>query len=129
WSLAIFHASSVLGALLAVAAGAFVVPLLGWRWGFGLGALPAVMTIWIRRSLREPDAWIQSRAALTAAGERASVRNLFRGALGRRTLVGVGLATVGLATYWGTHIYGKDALQRAVGQRTIYVAMDAPLSE
>jgi MFS family permease len=129
WSLAIFHASSVLGALLAVAAGAFIVPLLGWRWGFALGALPAVMTIWIRRSLREPDAWVRSRAAQTAAGERTSIADLFRGALTRRTLVGVALATVGLATYWGTHIYGKDALQRAEGWRTIYVARDAPLAE
>src|SRR5262245_23935639 len=65
WSLAIFHASSVLGAILAVAAGAFVVPALGWRWGFALGALPALLTVWIRRSLRESDAWVQARAVQT----------------------------------------------------------------
>jgi len=129
WSLAIFHASSVLGALLAVAAGAFVVPLLGWRWGFALGAVPALMTIWVRRSLREPDAWVQARAAQAAVGERTSIGDLFRGALARRTLLGVSLATVGLATYWGTYIYGKDALQRAVGRWTVYVEMDAPLEE
>jgi hypothetical protein len=129
WSLAIFHASSVIGALLAVAAGAFVVPLLGWRWGFALGAVPALMTIWVRRSLREPDAWVQSRAAQAAAGERTLIADIFRGTLTRRTLLGVSLATVGLATYWGTHIYGKDALQRAVGRWTVYVEMDAPLAE
>jgi hypothetical protein len=32
----------------------------------------------------------------------------------RASLVGVGLATVGLATFWGAHIYGKDVLRRAV---------------
>jgi MFS family permease len=120
WSLAIFHASSVLGALLAAAAGAFVVPWLSWRWGFALGALPALLTLWIRAGLHEPDTWKQARANRTATGERAGgVGDLFRGTLARRTLVGVALATVGLATYWGTHIYGKDALQQAAKARLL----------
>src|SRR3954469_18580544 len=48
WSLAIFHGSSVLGTYLAVAAGQFVVgnDALGWRWGFVLGAVPALLTLW-----------------------------------------------------------------------------------
>jgi MFS family permease len=41
------------------------------------------------------------------------LRELFSGRLRRRTLVGVGLATVGMATYWGTVIYGKDTLRDA----------------
>src|SRR5688500_9198449 len=75
WSLAIFHASSVLGALLAAAAGAFVVPALSWRWGFALGALPALLTLWVRAGLREPETW--QRAA--AAEQPARVGDLFRG--------------------------------------------------
>jgi MFS family permease len=130
WSLAIFHASSVFGTLLAVAAGAFIVPELGWRWGFAVGVLPALLTVWIRAGLQEPEAWVRSRAVRTAAGQRAgAVGELFRGALLRRTLVGVGLATVGLATYWGTHIYGKDALQRAAGVRLVNVPVSAPAAE
>jgi MFS family permease len=38
---------------------------------------------------------------------------LFSPGLRRRTLVGVSLAAVGLATFWGTHIYGKDMLRKA----------------
>jgi MFS family permease len=45
------------------------------------------------------------------------VAGLFTPALRWRTLVGVGLATVGLATFWGTHIYGKDTLRRAFEAR------------
>jgi MFS family permease len=110
WSLAIFHGSSVLGTLLAAAAGAFLVadPAIGWRWGFLLGAAPALLVVWIRLSLREPES--DRRRSERPPG---SVAQLFRGELLRRTLVGVGLATVGLATFWGTHIYGKDALRRA----------------
>ncbi len=42
------------------------------------------------------------------------VSELFRGVLLTRTLVGVGLATVGLATFWGSHIYGKNLLSRDI---------------
>ena len=122
WSLGIFHASSVFGTYLAVAVGAFVVQNddlvvggrdIGWRVGFALGAVPALLTIWIRLSLREPDNW---QAARTAAAEDVtkklgSIAELFRGSLLRHTLVGVGLAAVGLATFWGAHIYGKDLVR------------------
>ncbi len=129
-SLAIFHASSVFGTLLAIAAGWFVVAeptvrlslgftnepweLAGWRAGFLLGVVPALLIIWIRLSLHEPE----HRARHTpseAAGETKPAGNvaaLFQSGLARRTLVGVGLAAVGLATFWGTHIYGKDTLRK-----------------
>src|SRR5262245_9531210 len=128
WSLAIFHASSFFGVVLAVLAGAFVVPVFGWRWGFAVGVLPALLTLWIRSGLREPDAWLQSRGT-AISGRRQAVGDLFRGVLARRTLIGVALATVGLATYWGIHIYGKDALQRSAGARLLSVPIEAPLAD
>ncbi len=130
WAQSIFHASSVLGTYLAVAAGTWVVayPTLavalpggrtwevpGWRVGFLLGVLPALLIVWVRVSLREPEAWV--RATKRDSGRFAhagAVRALFTPGLLRRTLVGVGLATVGLATFWGTHIYGKNVLREAV---------------
>ena len=123
WSLGIFHASSVLGTYLAVAAGFFIVgnPALGanaWRWGFALGALPALLIIWIRWSVREPESWkeAQSRAQEDLSQRMGRLGDLFRGRLLRHTIVGVGLATVGLATFWGTHIYGKDLYREAVSR-------------
>jgi MFS family permease len=108
WSLAIFHASSVLGTLLAVAAGAVLVdnPALGWRWAFLVGAAPALLVLWVRWSVREPP-------RKPAPGPPAAWRDLFRGGLLRSSLVGVGLATVGLATFWGVHIYGREILRLA----------------
>jgi MFS family permease len=114
-SLGIFHATSVLGTLLAVGAGLWIVgnPTLGWRWGFAVGAAPAVLTIWVRWGLREPDNWLRARENATGLGRQlGSFRELFDPALIRRTLVGVGLAGVGLATFWGVHIYGKNLLLR-----------------
>jgi MFS family permease len=175
WAQSIFHASSVLGTYLAVAAGTWVVAyptvavtlpgvgtwqVPGWRLGFLLGVLPALLIVWVRVSLREPDAWLRAHkapwpgppsggqprgqerpergsiiqalwgvarapAALVRPQARrvaaadltlsaGSVWALFTPGLRRRTLVGVGLATVGLATFWGTHIYGKNVLREAV---------------
>jgi MFS family permease len=127
WSQSIFHASSVLGTLLAVLAGAFIVAnpnctltfsLLGqdfvltsWRIGFLLGVLPSLLIIWIRVSLREPERWVKAHSRTLEA--KPSVQQLFHPELLRRTLVGVGLAAIGLATFWGTHIYGKDVFQQA----------------
>jgi MFS family permease len=134
WSQSLFHASSVLGTLMAVAAGTFLVanqalalplPLpggirevAGWRVGFALGAVPAVLIVWVRASLREPEVWLKARAGAIESGAAfGRAVALFAPALRRRTLVGVGLATVGLSTFWGVHIYGKDVLRRAYQAR------------
>lgn len=116
WSGAIFHASSVLGTYLAVAAGALIVsdPRLGWRWGFAIGALPALLTLWIRWQLHEPETWTKDRSRQKDPQAAGRILDLFAPGIWRRTLVGFSLAVVGLATFWGIHIYGKDfTLRRA----------------
>lgn len=125
WSLGIFHASSVLGAYLAIAAGMFVVanPRFGWRWGFALGAVPALLTLWIRWRLREPEQWISAREAAKRdqTKQAGRIRDLFCPALRRKTFVGVALAAVGLATFWGVHVYGKDLMRRVAEQHYLTV--------
>jgi len=125
WSGAIFHGSSVLGTYLAVAAGVLIVANenLGWRWGFAVGALPALLTLWIRWKLREPDKWVAARAAAQMSADQQTGRivELFQGELLRKTVVAVSLASVGLATFWGVHIYGKDLLRRQA-ERDLLVA-------
>lgn len=115
-SLGIFHASSVLGTYLATAAGLWVTgnELWGWRWAFVVGSAPALLTLAIRFSLREPQAWLEARqAAIAGRGQRLGrVRELFAPGMTGRTLVGVALATVGMATFWGVHIHGREVLMR-----------------
>jgi MFS family permease len=124
-SLAIFHASSVLGTLLAVAAGLFITTdrylplpggweLRGWRLGFLLGGVPALLIIWVRLSLREPESWRQEQEALRREPGRSGNHffELFGPQLLLKSLVGLGLAAVGMATFWGVHIYGKDLLRQ-----------------
>lgn len=138
----LFHASSVLGAYLAIAAGVFLIgnpaiaawashpsmqwvgrfaepATLPWRLGFAVGVLPALLIVWIRFSLREPETWEAARQRGDRGGEQrlGAVVDLFRGELARRTFVGVALAAVGLATFWSVNIYGKDLLRAAVERR------------
>jgi MFS family permease len=140
----IFHGSSVLGSYLAAAAGAFLIgnaavtawaqspsldwvsslvdpTSLPWRLGFVLGVLPALLVLWIRSTIREPETWqsARGRAAADSAERLGALRDLFQGPLLRRTLVGVSLATVGLATFWSVHIYGKDVMRVAAESRIL----------
>jgi SHS family lactate transporter-like MFS transporter len=53
------------GYLLASAAARYVLPTLGWRWMFWLGALPAFLALYIRTKVPESEAWKQHRVAST----------------------------------------------------------------
>ena len=122
----IFHASSVFGTLLAVATIALLVGnqqlnnslaergIDGWRVGFAIGVLPALLTLWIRWKLREPESWTaaRNRAREDDTQPTGRISELFSSAYLRNTVIGVTLATIGLVTFWGGHIYGKNALMR-----------------
>jgi len=51
-----------IGYLLAALAARVVLPTLGWRWMFWLGALPALLALYIRAKVPESEAWAQHRA-------------------------------------------------------------------
>ena len=53
------------GYLLAALAARFVLPTLGWRWMFWLGALPALLALYIRTKVPESEAWKQHRVETT----------------------------------------------------------------
>jgi len=116
WSAAIFHSSSVLGIWVAVLVGKLIVPEpdLGWRWAFAVGVLPALLTVWVYRSLHEPEQWTEARKAASDQGRvvaRPRLSDLFAPELVRNTLVGLALATVGLATFWSVYIQGWNLVR------------------
>lgn len=136
--LGIFHASSVFGTYLAVLAGTFVIgnpaviewaeqrgdPSLPWRIGFAIGAIPALLIVWIRWKVREPEGWVAERAKADASDGpgMGRLRDLFSKQHRRGTFVGVSLAAVGMATFWGVHIYGKNVLRADVVQSILVEA-------
>ena len=100
----IFHATSVLGTWLAALAGLLVGAQ--WRYAYLMGVVPALLVLWVRTSIREPERWQKSRESGQARG---SFRELFGQArYARPTVLGLLLAAVGLGTFWGVAVAGQD---------------------
>ncbi|HUD71627.1 MAG TPA: MFS transporter [Dongiaceae bacterium] len=95
-----------IGYLFAAGLAAIVIPAYGWRTLFLLGILPALVTLWIRRKVEEPEVWRRAVAAARAAGGRVAAPAsdplaIFRPPLARLTFAATALATVLLFAYWG----------------------------
>jgi MFS transporter, SHS family, lactate transporter len=54
-----------IGYLLAAMAARFLLPVWGWRPMFWIGAIPALLALYIRAKVPESEAWKQNRAAST----------------------------------------------------------------
>ncbi|HET6576486.1 MAG TPA: MFS transporter [Fimbriiglobus sp.] len=100
----IFHGTSVLGVWLAALAGLAVGS--EWRYAFVIGVVPALLVVWVRASIKEPERW--ERTA-TVGGRRGSLRELFGDRRwARSAILGLLLAAVGLGTFWGVTVAGQD---------------------
>ncbi len=105
----IFHSTSILGAFLAAWAGLAVGS--NWRLAFLLGVVPALLVLWVRARVEEPEAWVEARRRATdGEGEQlGSFRDLLTNpAWRRRAWLGLLLAAVGLGTFWGVTVAGQD---------------------
>jgi len=101
----IFHATSVIGLWLAAGAGLFVGSQ--WRTAYLLGVIPALLVLWVRLSIKEPETWKHAKQA------RSERMGSFGELLGNlqwrsRAVFGALLAMVGLATFWGVVVAGQD---------------------
>jgi len=94
---------SAWGAGYFLAAGAYrLLSAQTWRIMFFVGILPAVVAIFIRLAVREPERWTEARAAERRKGSRRlTLMELFTPAARRDTLVGAGLAVVAVFGLWG----------------------------
>lgn len=104
----IFHATSILGTWLAGLAGLAVGAQ--WRYAYLLGALPALLIVWVRLQVSEPEAWAKAQQASQAQRQAlGSLRVLLTDARWRlRALLGLLLASIGLGTFWGVTVAGQD---------------------
>ncbi|HEV7923052.1 MAG TPA: MFS transporter [Thermoanaerobaculia bacterium] len=61
-----------IGYLLAALASRYILPVHGWRWMFWIGALPALLALYIRTKVPESKAWQEHRVASFGAMLRAT---------------------------------------------------------
>ncbi len=101
----IFHATSVAGLWLAAIVGLLVGT--HWRWAYLVGIFPALLVLWVRVSIREPEAWEEAKTSHRR--QMGSYRELLTTRIwGTRAILGALLAMVGLATFWGVVVAGQD---------------------
>ena len=62
-ALGFMQSAWAIGYGLAAAVTMIVLPRWGWRGVFFVGVLPAFLTFWVRRNVREPELWLRTRGA------------------------------------------------------------------
>lgn len=76
-----------------------------WRWAFAVGAAPALLVLWIRKAVKEPEQWQHAREDAVkhhAPNELGNIAELFRDPqLRRNTIAGVLMAAAGVGGFWG----------------------------
>ncbi len=85
----------------------------GWRWLFALGVVPAVVTLWIRRNIRESSTWT-TRVAQKQTGN--PFKAIFGPELLGRTLRIVALGGAVQFAYWGLFFWLPPFLARPIEQ-------------
>jgi MFS family permease len=109
-ALALVQSSWAIGYALGAALVAVVMPHFGWRAVFFAGIIPALVALWVQRRLHEPTEWRASH------GEKVPIGSLFRGALGRSTLVCATMNAATLFAWWGLFTWAPRFLSMPKAQ-------------
>jgi MFS family permease len=110
-AISVVQSSWAIGYALAALVAGIVLRYANWRFVFFVGILPAVVTLWIRRSVPESQMWTEHRLAgqdqkLEPQGARKtqgteSFSTIFRAPYGKSTIVLLLLNFFGLFAWWG----------------------------
>jgi MFS family permease len=88
-----------------------------WRIVFFIGALPALLVVWIRRTVKEPEKWQHAKEEASEDGARKELGNIVElwndPVLRRNTIGGVLLAVAGVGGAWGVGFWLKDLMDIA----------------
>jgi len=141
----IFHAFGSFGTLLAALVGALLLgnaavltwcetsslmtwlhhwyepTTLPWRLCFALGLVPSILVFFIFAWLKEPESWkaAKEQAKKDPTQKVGSIADLFQKSTRRSTIIGVTLAAIGMATFWGVHVRGKDTMRIAAENQMV----------
>jgi MFS family permease len=99
-ALGIMQSCWAIGYGLAAIVVAIVLPRFGWRAVFFVGIAPALFTLWIRRSVKEPEMWLRAHGAPGAPGAHAARAFSMRLAI---LLAAMNAAT--MFAWWGLNLW------------------------
>ena len=107
-ALAFMQSAWAIGYALAAAVNYFVQPAFGWRAVFLVGILPAFLTIWVRRAIKEPELW---RRANENRSSRPTVAMLFSSQLAPLTVALTMMNACTLFGWWSFNLWLPSYLQ------------------
>jgi MFS family permease len=93
-ALSLMQSGWAFGYMLAAAITPYILGHYNWRVLFLVGVLPALLTVWVRRNVTEPEVWTERK-------ETGDIREIFRPPYLSRTIRATTLATSVLFAYWG----------------------------
>jgi MFS family permease len=89
-----------------------------WRGAFFIGALPALLVLWVRRTIQEPERWQKAKAEAERSGsgkELGAIWQLFSDpTLRRNTLAAVLMAAAGVSGLWGIAFWTPELTGHAL---------------
>jgi MFS family permease len=107
----LMHTGYYFGFFLAALANYFVASRFGWRAMFALGGAPALLVIFIRYGVQEPERWeLKHQAAGGAWTAARAFLALFTPEYRRRTLLNSSYLLVSIIGLWGGSVYVPSAI-------------------
>jgi MFS family permease len=106
-ALALMQSGWAIGYGVAAAVNYFVQPAFGWRAVFFVGILPAALTLWVRRNVREPEIWQRT----VRGGSRPRIAQLFAPGLAPLTVVLAAMNACTLFGWWSFNLWLPSYLQ------------------
>jgi MFS family permease len=89
----------------------FTLAGLSWRWAYAVGALPALLVLWIRRSVKEPEKWKEAKERASFGKEMGNISELLTDPILRRnTIAALLMAVAGQGVLWGIGFWSVDLL-------------------
>ncbi len=108
WASATLQSGYMVGCIIACLTARFLSEY-DPKWIFLIGVAPALVTLWIRRAVPEPETWAKEAATT----KTPPVTALFRGGLARTTILISTLTSIALVTVWA-FLYFAPAVAKVV---------------
>ena len=121
-ALGLMQSSWAIGYALAAIVVALVMPWAGWRGVFFVGVLPAFATLWMRRTVEEPEAWKSAHRKGQVTRAPSGFLSLFRGRLLPLTLSLTAMNACCLFAWWGFNLWVPAYLSLPIARGGIGLA-------
>ena len=101
-ALGLMQSAWAIGYGLAAAVTMLVLPVWGWRAVFFIGVLPALLTVWVRRYVKEPALWTERRRSSQKIGR---VSEIFADGRAGLTVAVTVMNACTLFAWWGFNLW------------------------